>query len=73
MKKQKEKRTKQRIANDNKKPKARYKIENWPTYNRAMRRRGGVILELPDNINELWPASAGYKAGRPYIAFPTKV
>jgi hypothetical protein len=53
MKKQKEKTTKQRIANDNKKPKARYKIENWPTYNRAMRRRGGVILELPSNINDL--------------------
>lgn len=66
MKKQKEKTTKQRIANDNKKPKARYKIENWPTYNRAMRRRGGVILELPSNIKDLWYAAAGYKAGRPY-------
>jgi IS5 family transposase len=62
----KERTKKQRIANDNKKAKARYKIENWPVYNRAMRRRGGVILELPGNIKELWYAVAGYKAGRPY-------
>lgn len=31
-----------------------------------MRRRGGLMVEIPPNIREVWYAGGAYKAGRPY-------
>ena len=35
-------------------PKPRYKITNWPHYNKALKERGRLSLWLPANIAQLW-------------------
>jgi hypothetical protein len=35
-------------------PRPRYKITNWPHYNKALQQRGRISLWLPANIAQLW-------------------
>lgn len=48
-------------------PKAKYKIENWREYNRALRQRGSLTVWVTSEALAAWtPAGTGQR-GRPYI------
>jgi len=42
-----------------KKPKAQYKIRNWPQYNKSLIQRGSIRLWIPDDVADWW-----YESGR---------
>lgn len=51
---------------ESKQAKARYKIKNWPAYNKALRQRGSVTVWLSDDARQGWltQPSGEAKAGR---------
>jgi len=34
--------------------KVKYRLRNWPLYNKALIQRGQLIFMIIDNINEFW-------------------
>ena len=40
-------------------PKPRYRVTNWPAYNRALVERGSVTLWLSDEVIQGWRAGGG--------------
>jgi len=40
-------------------PEARYRVSNWPAYNRALVARGSVTMWLSDDVVEGWRALGG--------------
>jgi IS5 family transposase len=53
--------------NDNKKPKATYKIANWPEYNKALRNRYSVQIWISDDAQAAWKAASPSKRGHPQV------
>jgi hypothetical protein len=50
---------KSRTAPQNRPPKPRYRVTNWPEYNRALVQRGSVTLWLCEDVAEGWRARSG--------------
>jgi hypothetical protein len=50
---------KSRTVPQNRPPKPRYRVTNWPEYNRALVQRGSVTLWLCEDVAEGWRARSG--------------
>lgn len=50
---------------DNNKPKAKYKLKNWSTYNKALRDRYSITVWLSDDVLSVWYAPECRKRGHP--------
>ena len=53
--------------NDNKKPKAKYKVKNWSAYNKALRDRYSVEVWLSAEAQAGWNAFSTAKRGHPQV------
>lgn len=55
-------------VSEDQKPKAKYRIKNWPDYNKALVRRGSVTLWFHDDVVQEWtnPTQTG-KPGHPFL------
>jgi len=51
----------------NNKPKAQYKLKNWPDYNQALKNRGSVTLWLSEEAQADWYQEQQGKRGRPCV------
>lgn len=53
--------------NDNKKPKATYKVKNWSEYNKALRGRYSITVWLSEEAQAGWSAVSTSKRGHPRV------
>lgn len=51
------------MQNHNTKKKTRYKLKNWPEYNRALKRRGDITLWFSNDVAKTWYHNGGKTRG----------